>query len=127
MKAMVYDRYGSPDVLELREIEKPSPKDDEVLIKVLAASATPLDWHFLTGTPFMARIVAGGLRKPKRKVLGPDVAGRVEAVGANFKQFQPGDEVFGLSFNNGVAIQLLSANKALTHDYRYGSCDYQSG
>jgi NADPH:quinone reductase-like Zn-dependent oxidoreductase len=96
MKAMVYYSYGAPEVLELQEIEKPVAKDDKVLVKVHAASVNWLDWHFLTGTPFLARIMAG-LRKPKHKVLGIDVAGRVEAVGANVKQFQPGDEVFGSS------------------------------
>jgi NADPH:quinone reductase-like Zn-dependent oxidoreductase len=96
MKAIVYHRYGSPDVLELQEIEKPIIKDDQVLVKVHAASVNWLDWHFLTGTPFLARLMAG-LLKPKNKVLGIDVAGRVEAVGANVTQFQPGDEVFGSS------------------------------
>jgi len=96
MKAMVYYNYGSPDVLELQEIEKPIIKDNEVLVKVHAASVNWLDWHFLTGTPFLARIMAG-LLKPKNKVLGIDLAGRIEAVGANVTQFQPGDEVFGSS------------------------------
>ena len=102
MKAMVYHNYGSPDVLELAEIEKPTVKDDEVLVKVHAASVNPHDWHFLTGTPFLARLMAG-LLKPKNKVLGVDVAGRVEAVGANAKQFQPGDEVFGATRHGGFA------------------------
>ena len=106
MKAIVYHEYGPPDVLELKEVEKPAPNDDEVLIKVHAASVTPLDWHFLTGTPYIARLMAG-LLKPKRQVLGTDVAGRVEATGANFKQFQPGDEVFGLSFINGAFAEYL--------------------
>ncbi len=101
MKAMVYYRYGSPDVLELKEIEKPIANDDEVLVKVHAAAVTPLDWHFLTGTPYMARIMAG-LFKPKNNILGIDMAGRIEAVGENIKQFQPGDEVFGKS-NGGYA------------------------
>jgi NADPH:quinone reductase-like Zn-dependent oxidoreductase len=96
MKAMVYHNYGSPDNLELQEIEMPAVKDDDVLVKVHAASVNWLDWHFLAGTPFLARIMAG-LLKPKNKVLGIDVAGRVEAVGANVTQFQPGDEVFGAS------------------------------
>ncbi len=100
MKALVYQRYGSPDVLELREVEKPTPKDDEVLIKVQAASVNPLDWHFLRGTPYFMRVVAG-LLKPKRKILGADLAGRVEAVGGNVKQFQPGDEIFGSKFSYG--------------------------
>jgi NADPH:quinone reductase-like Zn-dependent oxidoreductase len=96
MKAIVYHVYGSPDVLELQEIEKPVAKAGEVLVKVHAASVNWLDWHFLTGTPFLARLMAG-LRKPKHAVLGIDVAGRVEAVGANVNEFQPGDEVFGSS------------------------------
>jgi len=96
MKAMVYHDYGSPDVLELAEIERPVVKDDQVLVRVHAASVNWLDWHFLTGTPFLARMMAG-LLKPKNKVLGIDVAGRVEAVGANVTQFQPGDEMFGAS------------------------------
>ena len=109
---MVYDNYGSPDVLELREIEKPTPKDDEVLIKVHAASVNAMDYRFLTGTPFLARIVAGGLLKPKRKVLGVDVAGEVDAVGVNFKLFKPGDEVFGLSFINGAFAEYFCASEA---------------
>ena len=107
MKAMIYHDYGSPDVLELQEIEKPVVKDDEVLVKVHAASVNPHDWHFLTGTPFMVRLMAG-LLKPKNKVLGIDVAGRVEVVGANVKQFRPGDEVFGSSSHGGFAEYVCS-------------------
>ena len=92
MKAIVYQKYGPPDVLELNEVEKPTPKDDEVLIKVRAASVNPLDWHFLRATPFFAR-VATGLLKPKRKILGADFAGRVVAVARNVMQFQPGDNL----------------------------------
>jgi len=102
MKAIVYHNYGSPDVLELAEIEKPTVKDDELLVKVHVASVNPHDWHFLTATPFLARLMAG-LLKPKNKVLGVDVAGQVEAVGANAKQFQPGDEVFGAIKHGGFA------------------------
>ncbi len=94
MKAIVYHKYGSPDVLELEEVEKPTPEEDEVLVKVHAASANPADWHLMRGEPFLARLTAG-LLKPKNKILGADIAGRVEAVGRNVKQFQPGDEVFG--------------------------------
>ena len=94
MKAIVYHNYGSPDVLELEEVQKPTAKDDEVLVKVHAASVNPLDWHLLRATPFFARLLVG-LLKPKRKILGADLAGRVEAVGRNVTQFQPGDEVFG--------------------------------
>jgi NADPH:quinone reductase-like Zn-dependent oxidoreductase len=94
MKAIAYHRYGSPDVLRCEEIARPVPGDDEVLIAVRAASANPLDWHFLRGTPYIGRL-RFGLRKPKAPRLGADVAGRVEAAGGNVTQFKPGDEVFG--------------------------------
>lgn len=94
MKAIVYHRYGSPDVLACEEIEKPIPGNDEVLIKVRAASVNPLDCHFMRGTPYLFRI-ATGLHKPKFPRLGVDVAGHVEAVGGKVTQFKPGDEVFG--------------------------------
>jgi NADPH:quinone reductase-like Zn-dependent oxidoreductase len=106
MKAIVYEKYGLPDVLEFKEITKPTVKNDEILIMVRAASVTPLDWHMLTGTPYIARLMAG-LFKPKHQVLGTDVAGVVEAVGANIARFQPGDEVFGLSFYNGAFAEYL--------------------
>ena len=96
MKAIVYHTYGSPDVLKLEEVEKPVPQDDEVLVKVHAASVNAGDWaHLLGGKPFMMRLMGFGLLKPKHTILGSDIAGRVEAVGRNVKQFQPGDEVFG--------------------------------
>jgi NADPH:quinone reductase-like Zn-dependent oxidoreductase len=94
MKAIVYPKYGPPDVLQLKEVERPVPKDGEILVKVLAASANPLDWHLMRASPFFVRL-GGGLRKPKDSRLGADLAGRVEAVGTNVTQFQPGDEVFG--------------------------------
>jgi len=94
MKAIVYTQYGSPDVLHLKEVEKPTPKDDEVLIKVQAASANPADWHTMRATPFLARLV-NGFFKPKNSRLGADVAGRVEAIGRTVTQFHVGDEVFG--------------------------------
>lgn len=94
MRAIVYRKYGSPDVLELQEVAKPVPKDDEVLVRVHAASVNPLDWHLLRGMPYIVRPTAGWL-KPKRNIPGVDVAGVVEAVGRNVTQFQPGDEVFG--------------------------------
>ena len=94
MKAIVYTKYGSPDGLQLKEVVKPTPKDNEVLIKVHAASVNDWDWGLLRGKPFMNRLLFG-LLKPKIKILGSDIAGRVEAVGRNVKQFQPGDEVFG--------------------------------
>jgi NADPH:quinone reductase-like Zn-dependent oxidoreductase len=94
MKAIVYTEYGSPDILQLKEVEKPIHKDNEVLIKVYASSVNAADLHLLRGKPFVARLMAG-LLKPKNKILGADVAGRVEAVGTNVKQFKQGDEVFG--------------------------------
>ncbi len=94
MKAIVYTKYGPPDVLQLKEVEKPTPKDDEVLIKVHASAVNDWDWGLLRGKPFVNRILFG-LLKPKIKILGVDIAGQVEAVGKNVKQFQPGDKVFG--------------------------------
>src|SRR5216684_2556353 len=95
MKAVVYTDYGSPDVLEIRDVKKPVPNNDQVLIKVRAASVNPLDWHFIEGTPYIMRAMGIGLRRPKVQRLGVDMAGQVEAVGKNVTQFKPGDEVFG--------------------------------
>jgi NADPH:quinone reductase-like Zn-dependent oxidoreductase len=95
MKAMVYTSYGPPDVLRLQEVEMPAPKDDEVLIRVHAASINYPDWGLLRGKPFLVRAMAGGLLRPKNTILGADVAGRVEAVGAKVSRFRPGDAVFG--------------------------------
>jgi NADPH:quinone reductase-like Zn-dependent oxidoreductase len=94
MKAMVQDRYGSGEVLELRDIDKPEVGDDEVLVRVRAAGVNPADWAVMTGLPYIARPVYG-MRKPKNAVRGTDVAGQVEAVGASVTRFGPGDEVFG--------------------------------
>ena len=94
VKAIVFTKYGLPDVLELKEVKKPIPKDNEVLIKVHAASVNDWDWGLLRGTPFTNRLFFG-LLKPKIKTLGGDIAGRVEAIGQNITQFQPGDEVYG--------------------------------
>jgi NADPH:quinone reductase-like Zn-dependent oxidoreductase len=95
MKAVVYTNYGSPDVLEIRDVKKPVPNDDQILIKVRAAAVNPLDWHFMEGTPYIMRAMGVGLRKPKDPRLGVDYAGQVEAVGKNVTRFKPGDEVFG--------------------------------
>lgn len=100
MQAMVYHNYGSPDMLKLAEVPKPVPQDDQVLVKVLAAATAAGDWHLLRGQPFLARF-AFGLFKPKYRILGADVAGRVEAIGRHVKHFQPGDEVFGDLSNAG--------------------------
>jgi NADPH:quinone reductase-like Zn-dependent oxidoreductase len=94
MKAIVFTRYGTADVLELREVDKPVPRDDEVLVKVHAVSINDWDWGILQGIPFSNRLTFG-LRRPKRQILGSDIAGRVEAVGKNAERFRPGDEVFG--------------------------------
>ena len=94
MKAIIFQKYGSPDFLELKEVKKPVPKDYEALIKVHSAAINEWDWAILHGVPFVNRL-AYGLFKPRMQILGADVAGRVEAVGKNVRQFQPGDEVFG--------------------------------
>ena len=93
MKAIVYTKYGGPEVLQIKEVEKPYPKDDEVLIKVYAVSINDWDWGLLQGD-FINRLL-NGLLKPKKQILGSDIAGRIEAVGKNVKQFKPGDEVYG--------------------------------
>ncbi len=94
MKAIVYTKYGSPDVLQLREIDKPVVNDDDVLVRYRAASANPYDWHIMTGMPYLGRLRMG-LLKPRVNGLGADLAGQVEAIGKNVTQFRPGDEVFG--------------------------------
>jgi len=94
MKAIVYCEYGVAN-LKLQDIEKPSPADDQLLVRVRAASVNPLDWHFIEGTPKIMRMMGVGLRKPKDTRLGVDFAGTVEAVGKNVTRFKPGDEVFG--------------------------------
>src|SRR5438552_910849 len=94
MKAVVYCNYGVPN-LKFQEIEKPTPADDQLLVRVRAASVNPLDWHFIEGTPYFMRVMGVGLRKPKDTRLGVDFAGTVEAVGKNVTKFKPGDEVFG--------------------------------
>ena len=95
MKAIVQDKYGTADVLELRDIEKPQPGDDELLIRVHAAGVDPGVWHLMTGLPYLVRILGFGLRKPKMRVRGTDVAGSVEATGKTVTQFKEGDQVYG--------------------------------
>jgi NADPH:quinone reductase-like Zn-dependent oxidoreductase len=95
MKAIVCTKYGPPDGLQLREVAKPTPKEDEVLVKVHAASVNAYDWHLLTADIFLVRLMGGGLLRPKKAIPGVDIAGRIEAAGSNVKQFRPGDEVFG--------------------------------
>ena len=106
MKAIVHTKYGSPDFLQLKDVEKPTPQDNDVLIRVHAASVNAYDWHFLTADIFLIRVMGGGLLKPKDTRLGADVAGRVEAVGRNVKQFKSGDEVFG-SIGHGAFAEYV--------------------
>lgn len=94
MKAVVYTRYGSPDVMHLKEVAKPTPKAGEVLIKIHATGINAADWYTLKGDPFLVRLMNGGILKPKKTILGFDVAGRIEAVGENVTAFQVGDAVF---------------------------------
>lgn len=115
MKSIVYTKYGSPDVLELREVEKPTPLDDEVLIEIHAAAVNAYDWHFLTADVFLIRLMSGGLLKPKKTTLGADVAGRVIAVGKEIKKFRVGDDVFGTAKggSGGFAEYVCADEKAL--------------
>jgi NADPH:quinone reductase-like Zn-dependent oxidoreductase len=112
MKAILFEKYGSPDVLELKEVAKPAPGDDEVLVQVHAVSVNPLDWHRMRGAPFIVRFT-DGLRKPKDPRIGADIAGRVEAVGSNATQFQPGDAVFGEIGAGGLAEYVCVSEKHL--------------
>jgi NADPH:quinone reductase-like Zn-dependent oxidoreductase len=102
MKAIIYERYGSPDVLELREVDKPTPNDDQLLVKVRAVAVNAADWHLMRADPFLVRLMEGFF-KPKHQILGLDIAGEVEAVGRNVTEFKPGDAVFGESGRGGFA------------------------
>jgi len=110
MKAIVRTTYGPPEVLELAEIDKPVPAEDEVLVRVRATSVNPVDWHTLTGTPYLLRLQEG-LRGPKSEQLGVDFAGTVEAVGANVTGVQPGDDVFG--GRSGAFAEYVSVRDAV--------------
>ena len=111
MKAIVQDTYGSADVLELRDIERPEIGDDEVLVRVHAAGVDPGVWHLMTGLPYLIRIAGYGFRAPKSAVRGNDLAGRVEVVGKGVTQFQVGDEVFGTSDGTFAEYVSAKANK----------------
>jgi NADPH:quinone reductase-like Zn-dependent oxidoreductase len=114
MKAIVCTKYGSPDVLQLQEVAKPAPKEDDVLIKIHAASINSRDWRLLRAKPFFIRLMPGGFLQPKNKILGADVAGRVEAIGRYVKQFKPGDEVFGYlpsATGRGTFAEYVCANE----------------
>jgi NADPH:quinone reductase-like Zn-dependent oxidoreductase len=111
MKAIVQDRYGSADVLELRDVDQPVAGDDEALVRVHAAGVDAGVWHVMAGLPYMIRIMGYGLRAPKTLVRGTDVAGRIEAVGKNVTQFQAGDEVFGTAAGSFAEFASAKANK----------------
>ncbi len=113
MKAIVFTQYGSPDGLELKEVPKPTPKDDELLIRVHASSINSWDWEFLNGTPFVNRVMFGLLKpKPEKQILGADIAGTVEAVGRHVTRFQLGDKVFGDLWSNwGGFAEYACANE----------------
>ena len=122
MKAICRTTYGSVEILELRETAKPSPKDNELLLRVCAASVNPLDWHILRGEPFLVRLMGFGLLKPKHHILGADMAGRVEAVGKNVTQFKVGDEVLGSGMGGFAEYACIREDRAtlkpanLTHE-----------
>lgn len=118
MKAIVQLKYGKPDILEFKDVEKPTPKADEVLIKIHAASLNAYDWHMLTADIFLVRFMGGGLLKPKHQIPGADIAGRVEAIGENVTQFKPGDDVFGDiagGGSGGFAEYTTAPERALAH------------
>jgi NADPH:quinone reductase-like Zn-dependent oxidoreductase len=119
MKAIVQNRYGSPDVLELREIDRPNVKDDEVLVRVRASSVHADVWHAMRGVPLVLRFMGSGVRRPKHRVPGTDLAGHVESVGRNVRRFRPGDEVFGQSLlanlwrNGGALAEFATVPEAM--------------
>ena len=112
MKAILREQYGRPDVLKLREVDRPVPTDDQVLLRVHASSVNPVEWYDVTGL-FAVRL-GGGLRRPKDARVGVDVAGRVEAVGRNVQGFQPGDEVFGAASGAWAEYACASADKLVS-------------
>src|SRR5438128_8680211 len=119
MKAIVQEKYGSPDNLELREIAKPAAGDDEVLVRVCAASVHPDVWHVVTGRPYVLRLMGAGIRKPKNPIPGTDISGIVESVGKSVTRFRPGDSVFGETIvtqqwtNGGAFAEYVSVRHAL--------------
>jgi NADPH:quinone reductase-like Zn-dependent oxidoreductase len=114
VKAIVYRCYGSPDVLSLEHIEKPTPADNEILVKVKAAAVNPLDWHYMRGSPYIMRLMGAGLGSPNDTRMGVDFAGKVEAVGKNVTQFKPGDEIFGGAKGAFAEYITVSEERAVT-------------
>lgn len=116
MKAIIYTKFGPPEVLQIQEVEKPVPVENEVLIQIHAASLNSRDLRMLRGKPIFIRLMPGGLFSPKNKILGADLAGRVEAIGSNVNQFKPGDEVFGFlpsSTGRGTFAEFVCARENL--------------
>ncbi len=122
MKAIVHDRYGPPEVLQLRDVDRPAVGDDEVLVRVHAASVHPDVWHTVRGLPYVLRLMGNGVRRPRHRVPGTDMAGRVEAVGRSVMRFRPGDEVFGETMrgyqwrNGGAFAEYVSVPEELKQD-----------
>jgi NADPH:quinone reductase-like Zn-dependent oxidoreductase len=115
MKAVIHHCYGSPEVLEITEIEKPVPAANEVLVRVKAAAVNPLDWHYMRGTPYIIRLMGSGLGAPTNPRLGADFAGTVEAVGTEVTKFKPGDEVFGGAKGAFAEYVTVNAERAIAH------------
>jgi NADPH:quinone reductase-like Zn-dependent oxidoreductase len=111
VKAIVRTKYGSPDILEFKDVDIPIPTENQVLVKIAANSVNPIDWHMLRGTPILLRLAGFGLLKPKRQIFGADLAGTVEAVGNNVTQFKVGDKVFGSSIGSFAEYACVSASK----------------
>jgi NADPH:quinone reductase-like Zn-dependent oxidoreductase len=114
VKAVVYEKYGSPDVLEYREVEEPTVMEDDILVKIHASSMNAVDWHIRSGTPFMARLMGGSAKtlfmKPKFRILGADFAGKIESVGKNVEQFKVDDDVFGMA-NVGAHAEYICVSE----------------
>ena len=135
MKAIVFTRYGLPDNLALKDVPEPSPKDEEVLVRVHASSINSWDWEFLNGTPFINRLMFGLLRpKPAKQILGADIAGTVETVGRQVTRFQPGDEVFGDLWDNwggfaqfACAHEVALESKPANSTFEEAACVPQAG
>ena len=126
MKAITQYKYGGPETLQFEDIAKPIPQDDEVLVEVRAASLNIADWHMMTGTPWIVRLMGGGFRRPKNTTIGSDVAGVVEAVGTAISTFQPGDEVMG-DIRRSFAEYAVAKERWLTHKPEGTSFDQAAG
>ncbi len=125
MKAVVFTSYGPPDGLELRDVPKPEPGDDEVLIRVHASSINSWDWEFLNGKPFINRLFYGLFKpRPEKQILGSDVAGTVEAVGRSVKRFRPGDEVFGDLWDNWGGFAEYASGKETSFELKPRSASF---